>query len=95
MDYKTLNYYDCLEEFKSVPHHIRQAMIGMLLEYKRAKGKYPVWPVDPVKRAAIVQEECGELVRDCNRLDEGTGTKEEVMTEAIQTGAMALRFLTE
>lgn len=90
-----LNYYEQLEVFKSAPIHVRQAVCEMLIEYSRAKNKYPVWSTDIVKRTAILGEEYGELVRAANRLDEGVGSKEEVITEAVQTGAMAIRFLTE
>ena len=57
------------------------------------------WPEDPCRAAAIVNEESGELVREtlqaCYETDgEDIDRKlEAVKKEAIQTAAMAMRFL--
>lgn len=68
----------------------------VLCELKRAQGKFPQWPSDPVHAAAIIAEECGELQRAVlQRMYEprkGT-TMNDVRTEAVQTAAMCLRFL--
>lgn len=67
----------------------------VLCELKRAQGKFPQWPSDPVHAAAIVAEECGELQRAVlqHMYEPHKGTRDDVRTEAIQTAAMCLRFL--
>ena len=63
-------------------------------EVERAMQKHPAWPNDPVHAAAIVSEEAGELTRAANRFYcRDYGTVEEMEKEAVQTGAMAYRFL--
>lgn len=69
------------------------AIIMVLSEMDRAIGKYPKWPTDNVKRAAIVVEEAGELIREANRIDEGIGSLDELKSECIQTAAMCFRML--
>lgn len=74
-------------------------------EIERATARWPGWPDDPVHAAAIVAEEAGELVQasidfsyslpDCaitgrNRRRVAYAN---MRTEAIQTAAMAIRFL--
>jgi hypothetical protein len=68
-------------------------LIEILSEVQRAETKYPNWPECNVKRAAIVLEEAGELIREANQLDEGTGSFSNLRTEAIQTAAMCIRLL--
>lgn len=68
-------------------------------EYERAKIKYPWWPSDPVHAIAIAWEEKGELIQacndhvhpQCNHL--GDDTLSRMYKEAVQMGAMAVRFL--
>ena len=64
-------------------------------ELSRAKVKFPTWPTDPLHAVAVLQEEVGELQRAtlqcCYEPDKAT--IEDVMTEAIQVGAMVFRFL--
>jgi len=66
-------------------------------ELDRAIAQHPDWPPDPIHAAAIVAEEAGELVQaalhivyECNDLRAG---RERMRKEAIQTAAMAVRFL--
>jgi len=68
-------------------------IMEIMMEVERAEKKHPVWPDCHVKQIAFVAEESGELVRAGNLLDEGTGTFDEIRTEAIHTAATALRFL--
>lgn len=68
-------------------------IIEILSEVNRAENKYPTWPECNVKRAAIVMEEAGELIREANLLDEGKGSVSNLRTEAIQTAAMCVRLL--
>lgn len=62
-------------------------------ELKRAEEEYPMWPDDIVHAAAIVGEEAGELIRASIDWYYGRGNSVECRKEAIQTAAMALRFL--
>jgi hypothetical protein len=64
-------------------------------EVERATRMFPVWPTDPLHAVAILGEEFGELTKavvqtvyEPHKVQEG-----ELRTEAIQTAAMALRFL--
>ncbi|HAR34681.1 MAG TPA: hypothetical protein DCR95_11540 [Desulfobacter sp.] len=65
----------------------------ILTEYKRAKKLHPVWPTDPIHAAAVVSEEAGELVRAANRFWYEGASEDEMVDEAVQVGAMAIRFL--
>ena len=60
-----------------------------------AESKFPAWPTDIIHASAIVQEEAGELVKatlEVTYEPHKTG-RGEVEKEAIQTAAMAIRFL--
>lgn len=59
----------------------------------RAKAKHPQWPTDNVKRAAIVLEEAGEVIREANQLDEGKGSLTGLRNELIQCAGTCLRML--
>jgi len=66
------------------------------VEYDRACEKFPKWPRDEVHGAAIVGEESGELLQaalDHRYYREKSYDK--MRKEAIQTGAMVIRFLLE
>ena len=62
-------------------------------EILAAEKKFPGWPKDVVYAAAIVAEECGELVKASLDFYYGRGTKGVLRNEVIQTGAMVYRFL--
>jgi NTP pyrophosphatase (non-canonical NTP hydrolase) len=74
---------------------------ALLVELMRDRQKHPSWPVDAVHAAAVLTEETGELtqaaldfhyaglVRPANR----AADRKRMMDEAVQCGAMALRFL--
>ncbi len=68
-------------------------------EVKRAERLYPVWPApgrrgDHVWAAAILCEEAGEVLKAAlNWQVHGKGNVESMREEAIQTAAMAIRFL--
>lgn len=73
----------------------------ILKELKRAKRKHPQWPDHIVARAAIVAEEAGELVkaslqwkyeRENSEVVQDV-QKQRLYEEAVQTAAMAIRFL--
>lgn len=60
-------------------------------ELLRAINKFPTWPDDPLHALAILVEEVGELSKTI--LENRYEGKEPDIKEAIQTAAMALRFL--
>ncbi len=64
-------------------------------ELEKAKNKFPLWPTDPIHAMAVLGEEFGELTKDVLQLtyEPGKTTKENLRIEAIQTAAMAIRFL--
>ncbi len=65
----------------------------LLKELLAAEKKFPGWPKDVIHAAAIVAEECGELVKAAIDFYYGRGSKLELQREASQTGAMVYRFL--
>jgi hypothetical protein len=78
--------------------HREDLIIGLVLdELHRTETKFPVWPKDPVHRAAIVAEEAGELVRaSINRYycsDDELSMDKSIIEESIQTAATSLRLL--
>lgn len=64
-------------------------------ELAKAVAKFPNWPDDPIHAAAVVAEECGELQKAVLQLcyEPHKTSLQEVRSEAIQTAAMAIRFL--
>lgn len=67
----------------------------ILSELGKAKEKHPEWPLDVIHGAAIVAEESGELVRAALNFQYEKGQFFQMHKEAVQTGAMAIRFLSE
>ena len=74
---------------------IHQIIEAILAELRAAGEKFPEWPDDPLHAAAILGEEVGELVQAINQViyEPEKSTELDVMAEAIQAGAMAMRFL--
>lgn len=72
---------------------IEQIIEEIMAEIKRAEEKHPGWPLDPIYAAAIVSEESGELARASIEYCWGREGEEELKKEAVQVGAMAIRFL--
>ena len=70
-----------------------QAIKLILDELDRAEKKFPSWPVDPVHAVAIVAEESGELVKAALDYSYSDGGLKGMEREAVQVGAMAVRFL--
>ena len=64
-------------------------------ELARARTKFPLWPNDPIHAAAVVFEEAGELQKAAleHMYEPDKSDLMDVRDEAIQTAAMALRFL--
>lgn len=73
---------------------IEKALGLVMQEIARAEEIHPDWPRDVVRAAATVAEEAGELIQACNNYDENPDTGRIMMiTEAVHTAAVALRFL--
>lgn len=77
-----------------------QVLLKVIIsEVERAEILYPVWPApmrrgDHVWAAAILCEEAGEVLKAAlNWQAHEKGTVEDMRDEAIQTAAMAIRFL--
>jgi NTP pyrophosphatase (non-canonical NTP hydrolase) len=68
---------------------------AVLAEVERAQGLHPDWPTDPLHALAVLGEEFGELTQSVLQAtyEQEKSTSEHVRVEAIQTAAMALRFL--
>lgn len=64
-------------------------------EIQKAVAKFPTWPTDPLHALAVLGEEYGELTKATLQLtyEPHKTSMDELRTEAIQTAAMALRFL--
>lgn len=63
------------------------------MELAKAERKHPHWPTDPLHALAILGEEYGELNKAVVQATYEGGTRIEVYKEALQTAAMAIRFL--
>ena len=64
-----------------------------LTELLEAEEQHPGWPQDVIHAAAIASEEKGELLKASIDFYFGRGSREELIKEAVQMGAMATRFL--
>ena len=64
-------------------------------EVRRATQKFPTWPTDPFHAVAVLGEEFGELTKAVlqHTYEPHKATLDDVRDEAIQTAAMAIRFL--
>ena len=64
-------------------------------ELQRAIDKFPKWPSDPLHAKAVIDEESGELTQAILQhiYEPGRTSYDEVKQEAIQTAAMAIRFV--
>lgn len=71
----------------------QEAVHAILRELAWAETKHPSWPSDMIHAAAIVGEEAGELTQAALQYVYEHGYVESMRKEAIQTGAMAIRFL--
>ena len=72
-----------------------QVIFGdIFTELRKAEAEFPGWPDDVVHGSAIVAEEAGELVQAAlDRFYGRCDTDNDIRTEAVQTAAMAIRFL--
>jgi hypothetical protein len=67
----------------------------VLEELNRAMVKFPTWPYDPIHALTVVGEEFGELTKEVLQLtyEPKKTNRTNVRKEAIQTAAMAIRFI--
>lgn len=72
---------------------IEQIIEEVTNEVEMAQKKFPSWPNDVIHAAAIINEESGELIRAALQYEYEEENFEELRKEAIQTAAMAFRFL--
>jgi hypothetical protein len=65
-------------------------------EWERAVAKFPTWPTDPFHALGVLGEECGELTKAVVQFTyephKGV-TLADIREEAVQTAAMALRWI--
>lgn len=68
---------------------------AVIEEVRRAMGKFPTWPTDPLHALAVLGEEYGELTKAVLQTiyEPHKSSAADVRDEAIQTAAMALRFI--
>ncbi len=97
----------CALKFAELDVDLQRYIIAIVMELQSATEKHPGWPTDGLYRpvtnlnqlggyvaaAAIVSEESGELIRAALQHEYEGGQYYAMHKEAIQTGAMALRFL--
>jgi cell division protein FtsB len=76
-------------------HSEYDAFDAIIGELHRARKLHPVWPGDPIHAAAIVTEEAGEFQKAVNDWMTGKGMLSRAVAECVETGAMAIRFLTD
>lgn len=65
----------------------------ILAELQRAEKLHPSWPSDVVHSTAIVVEEAGEAMRAALQCHYDGEPLDDLRTELVQTGAMAIRAL--
>jgi hypothetical protein len=80
---------------ETTPYAPSDILGGVYSELTRAIAKFPTWPTDPLHALAVLGEEFGELTKDVLQMtyEPGKTNAENVRKEAIQTAAMALRFV--
>ena len=74
---------------------MRTEVDAVFAEVCRAMEKYPTWPTDPLHALAVLEEEYGELTKAVlqQTYEPHKNETNAVPDEAIQTAAMALRFI--
>ena len=72
-----------------------EAIEEVLSELDAATRLFPTWPTDPLHAVAVLNEEIGELNKAVlqETYKPHKQNRWDVRSEAIQTAAMALRFL--
>ena len=62
-------------------------------ELGRAETIFPGFPEDPVHAATVLGEEAGEVLKAALKWTYQSGSRYDMEKEAVQAGAMAVRFL--
>lgn len=72
-----------------------KTLIEIKEELEKAIKKFPTQPIDPLHAVSVLGEEYGELVKEIVQYtyEPEKSSKESIKTEAIQTAAMAIRFI--
>jgi hypothetical protein len=74
---------------------LHPVLAEIMAEVEKATRKFPTWPTRIIDAGNVVSEEAGELAKACLQVtyEPHKETLEGVRMEAIQTAAMAFRFL--
>lgn len=74
---------------------IDQALEMIRLEVSKETAKFPTWPTRVIDAGNVVSEEAGELAKACLQAtyEKHKSGEAEITEEAVQTGAMAVRFI--
>jgi hypothetical protein len=71
--------------------------LGYVLDEVARAVKFPEWPTDPLHAAGVLNEEAGELnkavLQQMYEPHKNKNGLQDVRDEAVQTAAMALRFI--
>ncbi len=80
---------------KAISRQAKDLIEEITDEVLRATIKFPTWPTDPLHALSVLGEEYGELNKEVLQLvyEPHKSSEEEVRKEAIQTAAMAIRFI--
>ena len=62
-------------------------------ELNKAMEKFKWWPKDPIHAVGIMEEESGETMKAALQNVYDRKSDEEIIKEAAQTGAMAIRVI--
>lgn len=90
-----MNEQSTIEETHGGTRTLHPMVLSVLAEVEKATEKFPTWPTDPLHALAVLGEEFGELTKDVLQMsyEPWKSNHAKVEEEAIQTAAMALRFL--
>jgi NTP pyrophosphatase (non-canonical NTP hydrolase) len=83
----------CEQHFATLDIDVQQWIICVAMELKAAQTKHAGWTKDFIHAAAVVTEECGELVQAAVQFQYEKGRYYNMHKEAVQTAAMCIRFL--
>jgi len=74
---------------------VPEVVTEVMAEVERAIAKFPTWPTDPLHALGVVGEEFGELGKAVLQqvYEPHKNQPDDVRKEAVQTAAMAIRFL--
>lgn len=90
-----LSDISCDHVFRGRSLEEKRWVIAILHELDHAQAMHPECPKHNVIRAAIIGEETGELIKAALEHEFEKGRFYNMHKEAVQVGAMALRFLVE